>query len=86
MTPLLKLADGKRDGAMSADGRIAGCYIHGLLTDDRQRRHWLQRIGAQASPFNYESDVDVTLDALADHLEKHIDCDRLWELARVPKI
>ena len=25
------------DGAVSADGRVAGCYIHGLLADDRQR-------------------------------------------------
>ncbi|CAN5823483.1 cobyric acid synthase [soil metagenome] len=86
VTPLLKFSDGKVDGAVSGDGRIAGCYIHGLLADDRQRRHWLQRIGAQASPFNYESDVDATLDLLADHLEKHIDCDRLWELAREPKL
>jgi adenosylcobyric acid synthase len=83
---LLKLCDGKFDGAVSADGRVAGCYIHGLLTDDRQRRHWLQRLGAQASAFAYESDVDATLDLLADHLEKHIDCDLLLELAREPKV
>jgi adenosylcobyric acid synthase len=83
--PLLKLGNGKLDGAISADGRVAGCYIHGLLADDRQRRHWLQRIGGKASDFIYESDVDATLDLLADHLEKHVDCDRLLELAREPK-
>jgi adenosylcobyric acid synthase len=44
--PLLKLCNGKHDGAISADGRVAGCYIHGLLADDRQRRH-SKRIGAQ---------------------------------------
>jgi adenosylcobyric acid synthase len=86
VTPLLKLADGKTDGAISADGRVAGCYIHGLLADDRQRRHWLQRLGAQASTFAYESQVDATLDLLADHLEKHVDCDRLLALAREPTI
>ena len=84
--PLLKLGNGQFDGAVSADGRVAGCYIHGLLADDRQRRHWLQRLGAQASAFAYESDVDATLDLLADHLEKHIDCDLLLELAREPKV
>ena len=84
--PLLKLGNGTFEGAVSADGRVAGCYIHGLLTDDRQRRHWLQRIGAQASTFNYESDVDATLDLLADHLEKHVDCDRLHALAREPHL
>ena len=78
--------NGQLDGAVSADGRVAGCYIHGLLADDRQRRHWLQRIGGQASAFAYESDVDATLDLLADHLEKHIDCDRLLELAREPRL
>ena len=84
--PLLKLANGQVDGAVSADGRVAGCYIHGLLADDRQRQHWLQRVGGQASSFAYESDVDTTLDLLADHLEKHVDCDRLLALAREPSV
>jgi adenosylcobyric acid synthase len=82
--PLLKLGNGRLDGAISADGRVAGCYIHGLLSDDRQRQHWLQLIGGKASGFVYEADVDATLDLLADHLEKHVDCDRLLELARAP--
>jgi adenosylcobyric acid synthase len=86
VTPLLKLHDGKLDGAISADGRVAGCYIHGLLADDRQRQHWLQLIGGRAAGFDYEADVDATLDLLADHLEKHVDCDRLLALAREPKI
>jgi len=81
--PLLHL-DGHDQGADG--GRIVGCYIHGLLTDDRQRRHWLQRIGAQASGLDYEADVDATLDLLADHIEKYLDCDRLLALARVPKL
>jgi adenosylcobyric acid synthase len=84
--PLLKLCNGTHDGAVSADGRITGCYVHGLLTDDRQRRHWLKRIGAQGSAFAYESEVDATLDLLADHIEKHVDCDLLLELAREPRL
>jgi len=86
MRPLLHVGNEHDRGAMSANGRIAGCYIHGLLTNDRQRRHWLGRIGGTASGFDYESDVDATLDLLADHLEKHIDCDRLLALARAPKV
>jgi adenosylcobyric acid synthase len=78
-TPLLVL-DGHDQGAVS--GRIAGCYIHGLLTDDRQRRHWLAKLGAPASDFDYEADVDATLDLLADHIEQHVDCDRLLALAK----
>jgi len=86
LRPLLSLGNGKTDGAVSGDGRVAGCYIHGLLADDRQRRHWLQLIGGRAAGFDYEADVDITLDLLADHLEKHIDCDRLLALAREPKV
>jgi adenosylcobyric acid synthase len=86
LRPLLKLGNGTADGAVSADGRVAGCYIHGLLADDQQRQHWLQLIGGQASSFDYEAAVDTTLDLLADHLEKHVDCDCLLELARTPKV
>jgi len=84
--PLLRLGNEHDQGAVSADGRVAGCYIHGLLTDDGQRRHWLQRIGGTASAFDYEADVDATLDLLADHIEAHVDCDRLLALARQPII
>ena len=79
--PLLDFS-GHDAGAISRNCRIAGCYIHGLLTDDRQRRHWLAKLGAPASGFDYEADVDSTLDLLADHIEKHVDCDRLLALAR----
>jgi len=85
LRPLLRLANGKHDGAANDSGTIAGCYIHGLLTDDRQRRHWLRRIGIDGSALDYEADVDATLDRLADHIEKYLDCDRLLELAREPK-
>ncbi|HLM13440.1 MAG TPA: cobyric acid synthase, partial [Reyranella sp.] len=86
LRPLLSLGHGKTDGAVSVDGRVAGCYIHGLLADDRQRQHWLKLIGGRAAGFDYEADVDATLDLLADHLEKHVDCDRLLALAREPKV
>jgi adenosylcobyric acid synthase len=81
--PLLQLS-GHDQGADG--GRIVGCYIHGLLTDDRQRRHWLQRLGARASSLDYKSEIEATLDQLADHLEKYINCERLLALARPPKL
>jgi adenosylcobyric acid synthase len=84
--PLLRLGTGEPDGMVSDSGRIAGCYIHGLLTDDRQRRHWLEKINAPISTLSYEAEVEATLDLLADHLEKHIDCDALLALAREPSI
>ncbi len=84
--PLLHFADGRKEGAVSGSGRIAGCYIHGLFSDDRQRDHWLRRIANQSSALAYEADVETTLDRLADHIERHVDCTRLLELARTPTL
>jgi adenosylcobyric acid synthase len=82
--PLLHFADGRKEGAVNGSGRIAGCYVHGLFSEDRQRDHWLRRIASQPSSLAYETEIEATLDRLADHIERHIDCDRLLELARTP--
>ncbi|WP_232628631.1 cobyric acid synthase [Methylobacterium sp. Leaf118] len=79
--PLLRFADGRLDGAVSADGRVAGTYVHGLFADDRQRAAWLARLGAAASAQDYEAGIETVLDRFADHLETHLDCDRLLALA-----
>jgi adenosylcobyric acid synthase len=80
--PFARLADGSPEGAIAADGRVIGTYVHGLFADDRQRAAWLQRCGAGASNVAYENLIDHTLDALAEHLAAHIDLDRLLKLAR----
>ena len=79
--PLLRYADGREDGAISADGRVMGAYVHGLFSDDAQRAAWLARAGAY-SDLAYETQVEQTLDALAAHLAAHIDLDKLLSLAR----
>ena len=43
--PMLEL-DGRPDGAVSPDGRVAGCYLHGLFAADAFRRAFLARLGA----------------------------------------
>ena len=80
--PFAHLTDGSPEGAISADGKVAGTYVHGLFADDRQRAAWLNRFGACSGGFDYEAGVDDTLDALAAHLEKHVDLDRLLCLAK----
>jgi adenosylcobyric acid synthase len=84
-SPMIRLADGRTDGAVSASGRIRGCYIHALFSSDPYRAEFLHGIGADSSSLEYDSDVDETLDALAAHLEAHVDCDRILEIARAPK-
>jgi adenosylcobyric acid synthase len=80
--PFAHLADGTPEGAISADGRVIGTYIHGLFADDRQRAAWLGRFAAGPSQVAYEAQVERTLDALAAHLGAHLDLDRVLTLAR----
>ncbi len=71
--PLVRFADGHVDGAISADGRVAGTYVHGLFADDRQRAAWIVRLGGTLADVNYRASVEETLDALAAHLEAHFE-------------
>ena len=79
--PLLHLADGRTDGACSPDGLVLGTYMHGLFADDAQRGAWLRRWGAAPSPHQHDEAVEQALDQLAEHLERHIDVDRLLSVA-----
>jgi len=38
--------EGIADGAVSADGRIEGCYVHGLFAGDAFRSRWLEGVHA----------------------------------------
>ncbi|MBM6580182.1 cobyric acid synthase [Microvirga sp. BT689] len=76
-----RLANGQRDGAVSPDGRVVGTYVHGLFADDSQRARWLRLLGAETSDLAYEALVDDILDRFADHLEAHLDCERLLAIS-----
>jgi adenosylcobyric acid synthase len=80
--PLARLANGSAEGAVSADGRAIGTYIHGLFADDQQRAAWLQRFAGGPTRINYDGLVEKTLDTLAAHLAAHLDLDALLQLAR----
>lgn len=78
----VKFTDDHHDGAARLDGRIRGCYVHGLFADDRFRTGFLADLGATGSDYAYEADVEATLNALAAHMAAHVDLDRLLRLAR----
>ena len=82
--PFVRFDDGRVDGATSHDGRVFGTYAHGFFADDRQRRAWVERLGgdADASTTSYDAIVESTLDALAAHLELHLDLSALLSLVR----
>ncbi len=77
----LTFADGRTDGAISSDGNIRGCYLHGLFGHESFRAALLRWIGAEAADFAYEAEVERVLDALADHLAGNVDLDALLKLA-----
>ena len=79
--PLLRFADGQLEGATSANGRVAGAYVHGLFAADRQRAAWLALLGAN-SALQYEATVEHALDELAQHLAAHLDLDAMLKFAR----
>lgn len=74
--------DDRPEGAISTDGRILGSYLHGMFRDDAFRQGFLTVLGAETSELSYDATVEATLDALAEHMETHLDLDRLFALAR----
>lgn len=75
----LELNNGTQ-GATSETGLVQGCYLHGLFSSDQFRAAWLAQFGTR-SQTAYDRTVEATLDALADHLEKHMNLNALLALA-----
>jgi len=80
--PFARLEGGAAEGAISADGRVIGTYIHGLFADDRQRSAWLRRFGGGRAAIAYDALIETTLDRLGAHLAANVALDRLLKLAR----
>jgi adenosylcobyric acid synthase len=83
--PLTRLSDGRGEGAVSADGVVAGSYVHGLLGAAGQRAAWLARIGAEASGPDHRADVDAALDEIAAILEDTLDLDAILSIAQTAR-
>jgi adenosylcobyric acid synthase len=79
--PFARVA-GTDEGAISADGRVQGSYLHGLFTSDTFRSAYLSGLGIAATGEPYRGKVESALDALADHIETHLDVEGLLALAR----
>src|SRR6201996_8613782 len=76
------MRDGRPEGAVSADGRIHGSYLHGMFTSDVFRKAFLAQLDIPAADQPYRARVESALDALAEHIETHLDVDGLLALAR----
>lgn len=84
-SPVLTIADettpdGHDDGCVSADGRIWGCYLHGLFANEVFRRAWLRTLGWK--PRAGAAVVASPYDRLADAVESHLNKEQLAALLR----
>jgi adenosylcobyric acid synthase len=76
------ILDGEPEGATSSDGRVQGSYLHGLFASDGFRKAFLAQLDIPAAGQAYRVRVERVLDALADHIDAHLDVEGLFALAR----
>jgi adenosylcobyric acid synthase len=69
------ILEAEPDGYQSADGRVWGCYIHGIFANEAFRRGWLRTLGWQDQGASLLADP---YERLADHVEANLD---EWHLA-----
>ncbi len=80
--PMLELSE-RRDGAISSDRKVMGCYLHGLFSSDEYRHAFLKALGRRStSGLAYEHRLDEVLDGLAAQLERQLDLDELFQLSQ----
>jgi adenosylcobyric acid synthase len=73
-----------QDGAMSGDGRVWGCYLHGLFENEHLRRAWLSTLGWRSDGKEIAplAELDVAFDRLADAVEASLDMEVLDALVQ----
>ncbi|MDX8444831.1 cobyric acid synthase [Mesorhizobium captivum] len=76
------IINGVEDGAVSADGKVIGTYLHGLFSSDAFRAAYLESLGVSGGGIDYRAEVEKALDEVATELERHLDCDSIFALAR----
>lgn len=73
------------DGAVSREGQVWGCYLHGLFENAALRRAWLSSLGWRGAPESTPvPDVLAALDRLADQVEAAVDMARLEGIVGLP--
>ncbi|MDE0925903.1 MAG: cobyric acid synthase [Methylophilaceae bacterium] len=81
LQPALMIVDGeslRQDGAMSADGQVAGTYVHGLFDHPESCAAWLKWAGLEeVEHFDYEQVREQEINRLADSIEAHLNWKKL---------
>lgn len=80
-TPFARVQD-QPEGAVSPDGLVMGSYLHGMFSSDTFRAAFLATLGLTSRVRDHGAEVEATLNALAAHIEAHLDVAGLLALAR----
>jgi adenosylcobyric acid synthase len=75
--PMVHFDDGAYDGAVSADGRISGCHVHGLFQSTEYRAALLASLGVRSAHDDHSAAVHAALDEIASTLEEALDVEAL---------
>jgi len=85
-SPFALLDDGREDGYRVSD-RLWGTYLHGVLDNapvvEELLAPFASRLAEGAKPFDYAAFKEEQYNRLADHVRKHVDMKRLYEILKV---
>jgi adenosylcobyric acid synthase len=81
--PLVRLHDGRADGARSADDRVRGTYVHGILESPAALGTLLRWAGvADVAPLDYAALREASLARLGEACARHLDLLRIEDWLR----
>ena len=81
--PLALLEDGRSDGYFVSP-QCMGTYLHGILDNasfvDFLLKPYAARINQKAEAFDYQAFKETQYDLLADHVRRHVDMQRIYQI------
>lgn len=82
-SPLLRLGDGRHDGYFASQ-KCMGTYVHGILDNsdfvDFLLQPFADKLAKANEPFDYKAFKEEQYNRLADHVRKHVDMERVYEI------
>ncbi len=85
--PFISLQDGRLDGAVSADGKVYGTYLHGIFHNRHVTRRIMNEIRIQKGltplAIDVKSDAELRDEAyerLANHVRAHVNMEQVYEI------
>ena len=82
-SPLLHLSDGRKDGYI-VDAKCMGTYVHGILDNsafvDFLLQPFAEKLDKKENAFDYAAFKESQYDKLADHVRRHVDMERIYQI------